>query len=198
VNCDMKPLVVSGSAEGGGLQVRGMAGRTNASEPLLMPRERRSETGRDTGVAGTGLLQGGRRRLRDSQWPCRHRRPRGIEGARLRPRLTRAEHGNPARVRYHILRSGERMCAAPVPKALGGTRKTIVRSGNQDLFRTDRGACFPQASQSVRDRPVAGRCSPCDAVHVDGVLRQGPVHARRMSGPADDVYLGSAAWRRVV
>ena len=32
-------------------------------------------------------------------WPCRHRRPRGREGALPRPRLTRAEHGNPARVR---------------------------------------------------------------------------------------------------
>ena len=31
--------------------------------------------------------------------PCGHRRPRGIEDTRPQPYLTRAEHGNPVRVR---------------------------------------------------------------------------------------------------
>jgi hypothetical protein len=31
--------------------------------------------------------------------PCGHRRPRGIEDALPRPHLTRAEHGNPVKVR---------------------------------------------------------------------------------------------------
>jgi hypothetical protein len=31
--------------------------------------------------------------------PCGHRRPRGIEDALPQPHLTRAEHGNPVRVR---------------------------------------------------------------------------------------------------
>jgi Alpha/beta hydrolase family len=59
------------------------------------------------------------------------------------------------------------MCAARCGKHAAG-RVNHRPFGNQDLFGTDRGACFPQASQSVgpEDHPVARRCPVVVAGHA--------------------------------
>jgi hypothetical protein len=91
----------------------------NTSEPLLMPRNHhipgRVAVRGDRGFAAE-MRQAAAGEITRS---CGHRRPRGTEGTLNQPGLTRAEHGNPVRVRAAGRRRGRPIVRGA--EAPGGT-----------------------------------------------------------------------------